>query len=95
MSKMPSLTLQIVCWTKCLEDFIFLSFLWKFKNLLPSLIEIFWIDNIMYIFDYVKMNPVLKMNFPINIDPYPIPVINIKNGAIPSFLVYQSYFHMS
>ena len=65
-------------WTKCLEAFIFLSLLRKFKILLPFLLEVFWIDNIMYIFDYVKINSVLKMNFLLNIDPCPIPVMNIQ-----------------
>ena len=65
-------------WTKYLETYIFLSFLRKFKILLYFLFEVFWIDNIMYIFDYKKMNSVLKMNVLLIIDPYTIPVINIK-----------------
>ena len=65
---MPSPPLQMDSWIKCLEAYIFLSFLRKFKILLPFLFEVFWIDNIMYIFDYVKMNSVLKMNFLLNID---------------------------
>ena len=69
-------------WAKCLEVFIFLTFLWKFKILLSFLFEVFWIDNTMYIFDYVKMNSVLKMNFLFNIDTYPILVINIKNSCL-------------
>ena len=69
-------------WTKCLEAFIFLPFLRKFKILLTFLFEVFWFDNIMYIFDYIKMNPVLKMNLLLNVDPYPITVINIKNSYL-------------
>ena len=66
-------------WTKCLKAFIFFSFLRKFKILLPFPFAVFSIDNIKYIFDYVNMNSVLKMNFLLNIDPYLMPVINIKN----------------
>ena len=75
---MPSPPLQMDGWTKCLEAYIFLSFMGELKILLSFL----WIDNIMYIFDYVKMSSVLKMNFLLNIDcpSYPIPVINIKNS---------------
>ena len=79
MFEMPSPHLQIYSWIKCLEAFVFLSFLRTLKILLPFLFEVFWIDNTMHIFDYVKMNFVLKMNFLLSIDPYPIPVINIKN----------------
>ena len=79
---MPSPPLPMDSWTKCMEAFIFLSSLRKFKILLPLLFEVFWIDHIMYIFDYVKMNSVLKMNFLLSIDPYPIPVINIKNSYL-------------
>ena len=78
MSKMASPPLQMDSWTKYLETYIFLSFLRKFKILLYFLFEVFWIDNIMYIFDYKKMNSVLKMNVLLIIDPYTIPVINIK-----------------
>ena len=80
MSKKSSPHLQMDSWTKCLEAFIFLSFLRNFKILLPFHFVIFC--NIMYIFDYVKMNSVLKMNFLLNIDPYPISVINIKNSHL-------------
>ena len=66
--------LQVDNWTKCLEAFIFLSFLRKFKTFLS-----FWTDNIIYLLYFARMNSVLKMNFLLNIDPYPIPVINIKN----------------
>ena len=31
---------------------------------------------------WLKMNSVLKMNFLLNIDPYPIPVINIRNSYL-------------
>ena len=82
MSKKSSPNLQIDSRAKCLEAFIFLSYLSKFKILLTFLLKVFWIDDIMYIFDYVKMNSVLKMNFILNIDPYPIPVTNIKNSSL-------------
>ena len=83
MSKMLRPHLQMDSCTNFLEAFTFFSFLRKFKILLPFLFEVFWIDNIMYIFDYVKMNYILKMNFLLNIDfPYPIPVINMKNSYL-------------
>ena len=47
-------------WTKCLKYYIFLSLLRNFKIFHPFLYEVFWIDNIIYIFDYVKMNSVLS-----------------------------------
>ena len=81
MSKITSPSLQMNSFTKYLETFIFLSFLRKCKHFLPLLFEVFWMD-IMRIFDDVKMNSVLKMNFLSNIDPYPIPVINIKNSYL-------------
>ena len=62
-----------------LEAFIFLSFLRKFKILFPFFFEVFGLT-IYYVFDYVKNNSVLKMNFLLNIDTYPIPVININNN---------------
>ena len=106
MSKMPSPPLHMDSWTKCLEAYIFLSFLRKFKILLPFLFEVFWIDNIMYIFDYVKMNSVVKMNFLLNID-WPLTQSSISRIVICNTLmenwdhtIFPSlsilfYFHMS
>ena len=45
--------------TKFLEAFTFLSFLRKSKIILFFIFEVFWIDNIKYIFDYIKMSLVL------------------------------------
>ena len=62
-----------------------LSFLRKYKILLPSLFEVFWINSMMYVFDYVKMHSVLKINFLLNIDPLgscPMPVANTKNSYL-------------
>ena len=62
-----------------------LSFLRKYKILLPSLFEVFWINSVMYVFDYVKMNSVLKINFLLTIDPLgscPMPVANTKNSYL-------------
>ena len=54
----------------------------------------------MYVFDYVKMNTVLKLNFLLNIDTlilYQSPIARIvicdTLGTIPSFLVYQFHMH--
>ena len=57
-----------------------------------SFFEVFWIDKIMYIFDYIKMNSVLKMNFLLNYYPYPIPA-SISRIVICNTLVYQSSFN--
>ena len=65
---MPVPPLFMDTWNKCLEAYIFLSFLRKFKILLSFPSEVFWINKIMYLFDYVMMNSVLKMNFLLNID---------------------------
>ena len=48
MFKMPSPPLWMDSWTKCLEAFIFSSFLRKFKILLPFHF-VFWVDKIMYL----------------------------------------------
>ena len=49
----------------------------------------------MYIFDYLKINSVLKMNLFFNIDPYPIPVINIKNSYLQYFSRKLRPYHFS
>ena len=82
MSKVPSPPLQMDSWIKFFEASIYSSFWRRFKIPLPFLFEVFWVDNIMYIFDYVNMNSVLKMNFLLNIYPYSIPVINMKNSYL-------------
>ena len=59
MSGMPTPPLQMNSCTKFLEAFTFLSFLRKSKIILFFIFEVFWIDNIKYIFDYIKMSLVL------------------------------------
>ena len=54
MSQMLNPPLQMDSWTKCLEVYIFLSFLTKIKILLSFLFDVFWIDNIMYVLHYSK-----------------------------------------
>ena len=73
MFKMPNPPLQMDGWTKFLvyKLLIFLSFMKKFKILLPFLFEAF-------LFDYIKIKSVLKMNFHLNIDTYTFPVIKYQ-----------------
>ena len=71
---MPITPLQMDSWNKRLEAFIFLSFLRKFKILLSFPFEYFGL------IISCKMNSKDEISF--DIDTYPIPVINIKNGCL-------------
>ena len=53
-----------ISWTMCVvSSLTFKLFFKKFQIRLSFLFEVSWSDNIMYIFDYVKINSVLKIFF--------------------------------